>query len=65
MTRVLPAPSSQEERIREILQDLIRDRRRMGASADEGLLHANRLGIVYWRLQLARLRTEAATRQAS
>jgi hypothetical protein len=42
-------------RARAVLDDLIRQRRRMEAEqADDGLLEANRLGIVYWRLQLSR-----------
>jgi hypothetical protein len=42
-------------RARAVLDDLIRQRRRMEAErADAGLLEANRLGIVYWRLQLSR-----------
>jgi hypothetical protein len=43
------------ERARSILGDLIRQRQGMRAvAADEGLLEANRLGIVYWQLQLNR-----------
>ncbi|HZS23725.1 MAG TPA: hypothetical protein VFA30_01945 [Gaiellaceae bacterium] len=43
------------ERARSILDDLIRQRRRLEASGSEtSLLAANRLGIVYWRLQLDR-----------
>jgi len=43
------------DHIRSILDDLIRQRREMRATAaDEGLLEANRLGIVYWQWQLAR-----------
>lgn len=43
------------ERAHSILNDLIRQRRGMRhAGVDEGLLEANRLGIVYWQLQLAR-----------
>ena len=43
------------ERARSILGNLIRQRQDMRASADdEGLLEANRLGIVYWQLQLNR-----------
>jgi len=42
-----------EERIRAILDDLIRQRRRIEHSpADEGLRQANRLSIVYWSWQL-------------
>jgi hypothetical protein len=43
------------ERARSILNDLIRQRQGMrDAGADEGLLEANRLGIVYWQWQLTR-----------
>jgi hypothetical protein len=43
------------ERARSILNDLIRQRQGMrDAGADDGLLEANRLGIVYWQWQLAR-----------
>jgi hypothetical protein len=42
-------------RARSILGDLIRQRQSMRASAvDDGLLEANRLGIVYWQWQLNR-----------
>lgn len=43
------------ERARAILDQLIRQRQSMRtAPVDEGLLEANRLGIVYWQWQLAR-----------
>jgi hypothetical protein len=43
------------ERARSILNDLIRQRQHMrDAGVDEGLMEANRLGIVYWQWQLAR-----------
>jgi hypothetical protein len=42
--------------IRAILDDLIRQRRRMSASAEPGLLEANRLSIAYWQWQLSRAR---------
>lgn len=43
------------DQARSILGDLIRQRQGMrAAAADEGLLEANRLGIVYWQLQLNR-----------
>jgi hypothetical protein len=43
------------EQARSILGDLIRQRQGMRtAVADEGLLEANRLGIVYWQSQLNR-----------
>lgn len=41
---------------RSVLDDLIRQRRRLRfESADPGLLEANRLAIVYWQLQVARM----------
>lgn len=47
------------ERARSILNDLIRQRQGMrDAGVDEGLLEANRLGIVYWHLQLTRRTAE-------
>ena len=49
------ATTPQAVRIRSILDDLIRQRRRMQATqTDRGLLEANRLGIVYWQWQLSR-----------
>ena len=52
------------ERARSILNDLIRQRQGMrDAGVDEGLLEANRLGIVYWQLQLTR--ASNAARQKS
>jgi hypothetical protein len=52
------------ERARSILNDLIRQRQRMrAAGVDERLLEANRLGIVYWQLQLPR--ASSAARQES
>jgi hypothetical protein len=43
------------ERARLILNELIRQRQGMRDNrVDEGLLEANRLGIVYWQWQLAR-----------
>jgi hypothetical protein len=43
------------ERARSILNDLIRQRQSMrAADVDQGLLEANRLGIVYWQWQLTR-----------
>jgi hypothetical protein len=45
--------SSQDARA--VLDDLIRQRQKLRVDpADGGLLEANRLGIVYWQLQLAR-----------
>jgi hypothetical protein len=47
------------ERARAILDDLIRQRQRMrDAHVEEGLLEANRLGIVYWEGQLRRASTD-------
>jgi len=52
------------ERARSILNDLIRQRQGMrDAGVDEGLLEANRLGIVYWQSQLTR--ASSAARQKS
>ena len=61
-TRVIPS-----EEVRSILDDLIRQRQRMQFdAADAGLLEANRLGIVYWQLQLARaLSAEHARTQSA
>jgi hypothetical protein len=43
------------ERARSIVNDLIRQRQTMRADdVDDGLLEANRLGIVYWQWQLTR-----------
>jgi len=48
-----------EGRIRAILDDLIRQRRRIEyADADEGLRQANRLSIVYWQWQLSQVLAE-------
>ena len=45
-----------------ILNDLIRQRRRMrSGGAEAALLEANRLGIVYWRMQLDRARCSRAS----
>jgi hypothetical protein len=53
-----------EERARLILDALIQQRRGMSeAGVDEGLLEANRLGIVYWQRQLAQ--ASGAPRQES
>jgi hypothetical protein len=47
--------ADREGRIRLILDDLIRQRRRIEQTrADEGLRQANRLSIVYWQWQLSR-----------
>jgi hypothetical protein len=46
--------SPREDRIRTILDDLIRQRQRMRqAETEHGLLEANRLSIVYWQWQLS------------
>ena len=50
--------------MRAILDDLIRQRRRMTASSDPGLREANRLGIVYWQWQLSRARAAEPVRDA-
>jgi hypothetical protein len=43
------------ERVRSILDELIRNRQQLERDrSDAGLLEANRLGIVYWQLQLSR-----------
>lgn len=48
------------ERARTILDHLIRQRQGMRSTpVDEGLLEANRLGIVYWQWQLARASADA------
>jgi hypothetical protein len=45
------------ERIRRILDDLIRQRQQMrNGEVEPGLLEANRLSIVYWQWQLSRTR---------
>jgi hypothetical protein len=52
------------ERARLILNELILQRRGLReAGVDEGLLEANRLGIVYWQRQLAQ--ASGAPRQKS
>ena len=56
-------PSTDE--IRAILDDLIRQRRRMTASDDPGLREANRLGIVYWQRQLSLARTAERAHDAA
>jgi hypothetical protein len=51
----MKADPATAERARSILNDLIRQRQSMrDADVDDGLLEANRLGIVYWQWQLAR-----------
>ena len=54
------------ERARTILDHLIRQRQSMrSAPIDEGLLEANRLGIVYWQWQLARALGTAGEKSAA
>jgi hypothetical protein len=49
------SPAETEDRARSILDDLIRQRQRLQTeAADPGELEANRLGIVYWQLQVRR-----------
>ena len=51
--------SSREGSIRALLDDLIRQRQRLEATATEpDLLAANRLGIVYWQQELSRCLAE-------
>ena len=51
--------AAREDKIRAILDDLIRQRHRIEHSrADEGLRQANRLSIVYWQWQLSQARAE-------
>jgi hypothetical protein len=60
----MSADSASMQRARTILDDLIRQRQHMrAAGVDEGLFEANRLGIVYWQLQLSR--ASAVGRQRS
>jgi len=59
-----PAGVPKEARIRGILDDLIRQRQALEhADADDGLRHANRLGIVYWQWQLSRVLAESQVRR--
>jgi hypothetical protein len=54
------------ERARAILDHLIRQRQSMrSAPVDEGLLEANRLGIVYWQWQLERASGTASGKSAA
>jgi hypothetical protein len=54
------------DRARSILNDLIRQRQSMrDAAADAGLLEANRLGIVYWQLQLSRATSDARKKSSA
>ena len=56
----MSADSTDSQLARKILDDLIQQRRQMQADGlDDGLLEANRLGIVYWQLQLARASAHA------
>jgi hypothetical protein len=57
MSAAAAEPAARADRIREILEDLIRQRQllRLGGTASESvLLEANRLSIVYWQTELAR-----------
>jgi hypothetical protein len=60
---------TRSERIREILDDLIRQRQslRLGSTGEEpGLLEANRRSIVYWQTELGRtLLAEHERREAA
>ena len=54
------------ERARAILDHLIRQRQSMRSlPVDEGLLEANRLGIVYWQWQLERASGAASEKSAA
>jgi hypothetical protein len=54
MSATIPT-AVRSERARSILGDLIRQRQLMRSDpADEGLLEANRLAIVYWQWELSR-----------
>ena len=51
------------ERSREILNDLIRERRELRTRmADQATLEANRLAIVYWQQHLARALIQSQSR---
>lgn len=64
MGAATPTASPRVEEIRAVLDDLIAQRRRLErAHDDEGLLEANRLGIVYWQLQLRRCLAEESQRR--
>ena len=62
-------PQARSERIREILDDLIRQRQSLrigGNGVDTVLLEANRRSIVYWQTELAQaLVTEHGKREAA
>ena len=62
-------PQARSERIREILDDLIRQRQSLrigGNGVDPVLLEANRRSIVYWQTELAQaLVTEHGKREAA
>jgi hypothetical protein len=61
--------ATRSDRIREILDDLIRQRQslRLGSTGEEpGLLEANRRSIVYWQTELGRtLLVEHGRREAA
>ncbi len=51
-----PADATRAQAIRGVLENLIRQRHALEATAREpGLLDANRTAIVYWQTQLARI----------
>jgi hypothetical protein len=57
------AGATRERTIRTILDDLIRQRRRIEqTSDDEELRRANRLSIAYWQAQLSRALAEQGER---
>lgn len=55
------ADATRADRIREILEDLIRQRQSLrvhDAGGEQSLLEANRRSIVYWQAELARALVE-------
>jgi hypothetical protein len=57
VTRALGLEAPSERKMRQILDDLIRQRQEMRRAVnDRDLLEANRLGIVYWQSRIARRR---------
>jgi hypothetical protein len=42
-----------EERIRVVLDSLVRERRQLRGGNDRAALEANRMGIIYWRHELS------------
>ena len=60
MAPVLAAQANTEDRIRVVLDSLVRERqelRRRGT--DQPALEANRVGIIYWQQELSRRHIEA------